>query len=160
MHAWLYPLVLFAALVAAPASAQQSLSFTAGHIGVADDLAEPQWYGIEVHFKPRTRLNLSPGFGFHRAACGANFIYADFRRPMWQGRNWGLISFFGPGVFHDSDQVNLGYDIQFRSGMDLSYRFDGGTRIAVGVSHLSNASLGRLNPGTEVVSVSYSMPLS
>ena len=152
-------LVGVGALSGAPALAQSMLSFSAGQIGVADELTEPQWYGVEWHGETLSWGGVVPGAGYHRAACGATYDYADFRKYFWLSPNWALTPHFGPGVFHDSDQVKLGHTIQFRSGIELTYRMPNDIRIGLGISHLSNGSLGDLNPGTEAVDLTFSMPL-
>src|SRR5690606_11158636 len=110
--------------VTVPAHAQPMLSFSAGHIGVADKLEEPEWYGVEWHGNAFSRWDIVPGAGFHRAACGANYVYADFRKYIWLSPNWAITPHFGTGVFAESDQVNLGHTLQFRSGVELTYRME------------------------------------
>jgi lipid A 3-O-deacylase len=50
--------------------------------------------------------------------------------------------------------------IEFRSGFELAYRFDDHSRLGVAVHHLSNASIGADNPGTETALIYYSIPLN
>ena len=159
MRLGLHALIVASALAGGAAHAQSALSFSAGQLGITDDLSEPQWYGVELRFAQTLRWGVVPGVGFHRAACGANYVYADFRKPIWLSDRWALTPHFGPGLFTDSDQVNLGHDIQFRSGIELVYRTRGDLQVGLGITHLSNGSLGRNNPGTETVGVSLSMPI-
>ena len=49
--------------------------------------------------------------------------------------------------------------VQFRSNVEGAYRFDNRARAGVAFYHLSNASLGNDNPGTEVLSVFYAHPI-
>lgn len=155
----LYAVVLLATFSGGAAHAQSSLSFSAGQLGLTDELKDPQWYGVEVRFASFSRFGIVPGAGFHRAGCGANYVYADFRLPIWLSNRWVLSPHFGTGLFTDSDQVNLGHDIQFRSGIEIAYRTRGNLQIGLGITHLSNASLSQLNPGTETIGVSLSMPI-
>ncbi len=159
MRLLLQALVAVAALSGAVAQAQSSLSFSAGQLGVSDELREPQWYGVELRFAATMRWGIVRGVGYQRAACGANYVYADFRKPLWLSDRWVLSPHFGTGLFTDSNQVNLGHDIQFRSGIELAYRTRGNLQIGLGITHLSNASLSKLNPGTETIGVSLSMPI-
>jgi hypothetical protein len=66
---------------------------------------------------------------------------------------------FAAGYYDNGDGVDLGHEVEFRSSIELSYRFDNRTRLGVSFYHLSNASIGDTNPGTEVLSVVYSIPL-
>ena len=53
----------------------------------------------------------------------------------------------------------LGHWIEFRSMAELSYKLDSGARFGIAIYHLSNASLDDFNPGTEVISFSYTVPM-
>ena len=87
----------------------------------------------------------------------------------------GATGFAGPAAAQESDpsllalgvgwyDFNLGDDeaadfLEFRSQAELSYIFDDKARLGVAVSHLSNAGIGDRNPGTEVLSLYYMVPL-
>lgn len=142
-----------------PVPAQPMLSVSVGQVGIADHLERPQWYGVEYRWAPSERWGIVPGAGYARSACGANYIHLDFRRPFQLTRRWVLTPHFGPGVFNESDQIRLGHELQFRSGLELSYRTRRGKAFGFGVTHLSNGGIGRLNPGTETLTLSFAMPL-
>jgi lipid A 3-O-deacylase len=65
---------------------------------------------------------------------------------------------FAPGLYHAGRGKDLGFPLEFRSQIELSYRFPRGSRIGVGFNHISNAMLGRINPGIEAVSITFSTP--
>ncbi len=66
---------------------------------------------------------------------------------------------FGAGVYaKGSSDLDLGYPLEFRSQLELSYEFENTDRISLGVAHISNASLDEDNPGTEILSLSYHIP--
>ena len=65
----------------------------------------------------------------------------------------------GLGYYANGDGPDLGFPLEFRSGVELGYRFDNRSRLAVGFSHISNADLGDRNPGTEIVTMTYSIPV-
>src|SRR5207302_347710 len=48
-----------------------------------------------------------------------------------------------------------------RFGLDLEYRFDNGMRIGAGYQHISNGKVLQQtnNPGTEVIGVTFSLPI-
>jgi hypothetical protein len=54
-----------------------------------------------------------------------------------------------PGYYDQGDGADLGYDLEFRSMLGLSYAVRPGTRLGVSVSHMSNASLDDDNPGED-----------
>jgi hypothetical protein len=58
----------------------------------------------------------------------------------------------------ENSDLDLGHDIEFRSQLELAYRFDNRSRLGLAISHYSNAGLGDKNPGTETASVYFSLP--
>ena len=67
---------------------------------------------------------------------------------------------FGVGAYHDGDGRDLGHVVEFRSQIEVGYRFENRSRLGVAVGHISNASIGDDNPGTEILTVYYHLPLT
>ena len=65
---------------------------------------------------------------------------------------------FGAGIYDDGSGKKLGNDLQFRTSLEVSYELKNKNRIALSLSHISNANLGDKNPGVEIVSFSYQIP--
>ncbi len=63
-----------------------------------------------------------------------------------------------PGLYAEGNGKHLGCPVEFRSQIEISYRFSGGSRLGVTYSHMSNAGLGHDNPGVEIAQVSYAVP--
>ena len=55
--------------------------------------------------------------------------------------------------------VILGHDLEFRSQIEIAYRFDDRARLGLSLSHMSSASIGDKNPGTESIMVTYALPI-
>ncbi len=90
-----------------------------------------------------------------------SFIGAGVLVDIYLGRRFVLTPSFSPTIWRGkTDTLDLGYPLEFRSQMELSYRFNDRSRLGLSISHYSNASLGNTNPGTETVSVYYSIPLN
>ena len=53
---------------------------------------------------------------------------------------------------------DLGHVVEFRSGVEVTYRFDNGIRMGGTLHHLSNASLGDDNPGAEIATFVFVIP--
>lgn len=67
---------------------------------------------------------------------------------------------FAPGLYtRGGSDKNLGHVIEFRTQVEVGYQFEGKSRLGIAISHLSNASIGERNPGTEVLNLYYHMPL-
>src|SRR5262245_59214222 len=73
---------------------------------------------------------------------------------------WTVTPSFAPGYYRWGEGKDLGWPLEFRSQLELGYRFGGGSRLSVAVSHLSNGGLGRINPGQETFSISLEVPLT
>ncbi|MEL7431314.1 MAG: acyloxyacyl hydrolase [Chlamydiota bacterium] len=56
---------------------------------------------------------------------------------------------FAAGWYQKGQGKDLGFPLEFRSGIELGWAFSGGGRLALHFYHLSNASLGTINPGSE-----------
>tara|TARA_B100000586_G_C20059925_1_gene405809 strand:+ start:232 stop:762 length:531 start_codon:yes stop_codon:yes gene_type:complete len=74
---------------------------------------------------------------------------------------------FAVGIFEDGDDQgegpnsgkDLGGGLEFRSGVELAYRFENNMRFGIAFSHISNAGLGDINPGTESLVLTWAVPL-
>jgi hypothetical protein len=63
------------------------------------------------------------------------------------------------GIYGEHSGFDLGSRSEFRSGVECGYDLKENGRISIGIWHLSNASIGDINPGTEVVAIRYALPL-
>ena len=70
-------------------------------------------------------------------------------------KNFFLTPSFGMGAFSKGNGKDLGHEIEFRSTLEISYQLKNKNRIGLSVGHLSNAGIGDINPGTEILSLSY-----
>src|SRR3546814_8920873 len=76
---------------------------------------------------------------------GEMYGYAGVLVDIYFGRRWVLTPSFAPGLYwkgNSDDPKDLGNTIEFRSQLELSYRFDDRSRLGIGFNHMSNASLG------------------
>jgi len=62
---------------------------------------------------------------------------------------------FAVSVFGRGRGKDLGHPVEFRSGVDIGYRFANGLSITAGIYHLSNAGLSARNPGANSLVLSY-----
>lgn len=64
------------------------------------------------------------------------------------------------GFYQRGNSKKLGLPLEFRSGLELAWRFENDVRLGAIFYHISNASLGSKNPGTESLVFLLSVPLS
>ena len=138
------------------------LNITAGQVGILDDTDGSQRYGLEYRFKSFAGpwgFRLIPAIGFATSSDGANFIYSDLRHDFYLNDRWILIPSFGVGLFDDSEEIQLGNELEFRSGIEIAYQFRNKMRAGVALFHLSNGGISSDNPGTEALVFSVCIPI-
>lgn len=155
---------MFLAGLAAPAAALEETRPAAGwafSLGVFDlakyqDTAE---FGVEYRWQPFEffRLELKPTVGVTATADEGYWFYAGFRWDIPTKGRWVPSLSTAVTAYEQGDGKDLGGVLQFRSGFDLAYRLDGGSRVGLSLYHLSNASIHDYNPGSESLVLFWSL---
>ena len=101
---------------------------------------------------------LKPFYGIELTSDSAYYILGGLYVEEKIYKNLYLTPNVGVGGFSEGDGKDLGSNIEFRSTLELSYELDTKKRIGISIGHISNASLGDKNPGTEIISISYQIP--
>jgi hypothetical protein len=70
-----------------------------------------------------------------------------------------LTGSIAPGLYEDGGGKDLGSVFEIRSQVELGYQFENKSRLSLAFSHTSNASIADDNPGVEVLSLYYHLPL-
>ncbi|MCF3628123.1 acyloxyacyl hydrolase [Thalassospiraceae bacterium LMO-SO8] len=90
----------------------------------------------------------------------SSFIGAGLLVDIYLGRRFVLTPQFSPTFWRGkTSNLDLGHALEFRSRLELAYRFDDRSRIGISIDHSSNAGLGDGNPGVESVMLNYSMSM-
>lgn len=156
-------IVLFAAMaLTRPVAADDEpafISLGAGATGVIADRKQGATFTIEYR-SDYELWKLRPFVGGFATSDASLYGYFGFLMDIYFGNRWVLTPNTAMGVYTQGDGQNLGHVIEFRSGFELAYRFDDHSRLGVAVHHLSNASIGADNPGTETALIYYSIPLN
>lgn len=63
------------------------------------------------------------------------------------------------GYYDRGNGKDLGSHAEFKTGIELAYRFDNSARLGLAFDHISNAGLTKRNPGTENLLLVYSLPI-
>ena len=138
---------------------ENMFSFSLGHYDLIDQENQAVDIRGELRFKQQVLGFLHPCVGLEftsdRALYGAAGMLADISL----GEKWHVIPSLGAGLYADGNGKQLGHTIQFRSQLELSYEFENKHRFGVSFSHLSNCHLDDDNPGSEVLALTYSIPL-
>ena len=147
------------ALTPKAAADESLLSFGIGYYDIFDDEEA-------VDFRAEYRAGfgffdfIHPWGGLEVTSDGAVFGVGGLLLDIDLGEKLVLTPSFGAGLYDDGEGKELGNTVQFRSQIELGYRFGGGSRVSLAISHISNASLGDDNPGTEIATLYYHVPIS
>jgi hypothetical protein len=115
--------------------------------------------GAEYRWAPVGRWKLIPGAGVTFAEGGTAYGYAALHYDFAVGDSWFVTPVVGAGLFRNTDALDLGHTVQFKTGLEISLRVAGRYRIGLQGYHLSNASLDDDNPGTEVLELVVLVPV-
>lgn len=154
--------LLCAGMVAADtperADLRPRLELSVGGLDVFDG-PRPLALGLAYRWRPLGRWYVAPGAGLLAGSDGSRYFHADLSRSFALGRSWYTVIVLGAGYFHDGATVQLGHQLEFRSGLELGRWLDGRWRLGLAFDHLSNGSLAGENPGTEVLTLRLSAAL-
>jgi len=115
---------------------------------------------FRVEFRPNHKLWILYPFGAVMATTDRSvYGYAGLTADFNIGSRFVVTPSLAAGYYERGNGIDLGNTIEFRSAIELAYRFDNGMRLGVTYYHLSNASLSERNPGTEVLSLGFSIPV-
>jgi hypothetical protein len=140
----------------AAAADRAFLSFGGGWFDFNDNVQS-----VEFHAEVRTDYDLwifNPIAGMIVNTDLAVYGYAGLQVDIFFGPRIALTPSFSVGWYERGDSKDLGHNIEFRSAVELAYRFDNRSRLGVQIYHLSNAHISKDNPGTEVVGITWSRP--
>ncbi len=101
-----------------------------------------------------------PWVGIEGTSDGAVYAAAGILVDVFFGRRVVVTGSFGAGYYEEGGGNDLGHELEFRSQIEIAYRFDDRSRLGLAFSHISNASIADTNPGVEVLSLYYSIPLT
>lgn len=100
-------------------------------------------------------LSLKPFYGIMLNGDDGKYFYTGFRKDINIGEKTFLTPSFAFGYYDQGSSKELGYDVEFRSQLELAYELESSNRIALSINHISNASLGEQNPGVESMVISF-----
>jgi lipid A 3-O-deacylase len=136
------------------------LSFSAGSY----DWNRQKEQGAEFRLEYRSDTKLwmfKPFAALAATSTGQGFLGAGVLIDVFLGRRFVVTPSFAPHFYTGGNsKLDLDYPVEFRSQLEVAYRFDDRSRLGLAVSHYSNASLGDTNPGTESAMLVYSVPFN
>ncbi|MBS3786486.1 MAG: acyloxyacyl hydrolase [Gammaproteobacteria bacterium] len=135
------------------ASATQLLAIGVGIYNI-DGSTDATDFQIEYRSNRSVLKELQPWAGFEINSDSALWAGAGLLFDYPLSEQWRIVPSVGAGLYDPGDSdLDLGSSIEFRSQIEIAYVFANQNRVALALSHLSNARLGEDNPGTEVLSI-------
>lgn len=148
-----------ASMATAPLSAQESrsLAFSAGAFNFNKDPTVVE-AGIEYRH-PINVWKLAVAGGLTANVDGALYVFGGLRRDFKLGGPWLITPGFGIALYEKGDSKDLGGLVEFRSALEIGHQWPSRHRLAFAIYHLSNAGIHDLNPGSNSLILTYSLPL-
>lgn len=137
------------------AHAEDQITLSAGAFDFAQQDDNAALLGIEYRFDDIYH-GLRPVVGAFGTGDASAYGYGGFQWDAYLTNHLVIAPQLAVGLYSKGAGKDLFHAIEFRSGIELGYEFEDNTRLSLGVAHLSNASLGDDNPGTEALTVNYS----
>jgi lipid A 3-O-deacylase len=101
-----------------------------------------------------------PWLGLEATSAGTVYGVGGILSDFALGRRIVVTPSIGIGAWYRGGGLDLGSVVEFRSQLELAYRFDDEQRLGVAFSHISNAGIGNHNTGVEIATLYYSMPIA
>ena len=102
---------------------------------------------------------VAPFVGVMGTGKGAFYGYGGFGFDINFFDKWVVTPTAAVGYFTPGSGIDLGAHCEFRTGAEFDYRFDNLVRLGVGLYHISNAGIGKQNPGVEMATFVLTVPL-
>lgn len=130
-------------------------------MGVYDIIHNPHNFLAQIEYRSFIKCfhYARPLGGLMATDKGTVYVYGGMALDAFLGKYFVLTPSFAPGLYFKGKGKDLGFLLEFRSSMELAYILPNQGRIGGQFYHLSNASLGHKNPGSESLVFFYSIPL-
>jgi lipid A 3-O-deacylase len=116
-------------------------------------------FRAEYRFADRFLYVLEPVVGVLATNRDTLYGYGGFRADIVLGQHFVIMPVAAVGYWHRGDGKDLGAATEFKTGGEFAYRFSDGSRLGAAFDHISNAGIGKKNPGVESALLVYSIPL-
>ncbi len=128
----------------------RGLNFYTGMFDFSDDGKKAALYGVEHQnenlYRDTFFGRISPVTGAMITQDSATYIYTGIETNYSVGF-LNVTPSFTPGLYRQGSGKDLGHPLEFKSEVQLSLDLSEGTNLGMSYNHVSNASLGKKNPG-------------
>ena len=133
-------------------------------LGVFDCLDKQQSMTgfVDVQYQIGTKIKiLYPVAGFLCHFNDGYYLYGGIILPIELNHHLILQPSFAPGYYVEGENsIDLGYPLEFRTGVALIYQVKESFSLGLEFTHISNANLGHSNPGIETIGLLFRFPVT
>lgn len=104
-------------------------------------------------------IQFHPMLGIELTTWDQLYAVGGYAMDLLIGRHFVFTWSEGIGLFNQGEARPLGSVVEFRSMGEIGYRFNNQMRFTLEASHISNASLTRVNPGEEIAGFYIHIPI-
>ena len=131
-------------------SNEHEFSFYTGMFDFSDDGQRATLVGVQHQNESLKRKSflgtLSPITGLIITENNAQYFYTGIQAQYKIGK-LNVVPSFAPGLYGKGDGKDLGHVVEFKSEVQLSFDLFSDSELGFSYNHISNASLGKKNPG-------------
>jgi lipid A 3-O-deacylase len=135
------------------------LAFGAGYFDIISQDAPAADFRLEYRHEAYWGF-LRPWAGLEVTTDGGVWVGAGIQLEWMPVENLVLSIASGPGYYHEGSGKDLGGALEFRTQMEIAWQSHLGSRLALALSHHSNADIYGSNPGVETLMLYYQVPLT
>jgi lipid A 3-O-deacylase len=130
--------------------------------GINDIIRKPRRCAmVRIEYKSHLEwATIRPMVGFFLTAKKATYLYGGFGFDWVIARHFLFSPNFAVGYYQKGEDKDLGFPLEFRSGAEVGWVFNNEMRLGAHFYHISNASLGHKNPGSESLVFFLAIPIS
>lgn len=157
-----FSMALIGFVLAAPVAARaDDINRAVVGLGAYDVLNDKTAVALDLEWRPGVRYFgwVAPFVGGFITTRGSIYGYAGFGVDIPIGERIRVLPFTSIGAYGQGDGRDLGSVLEFRTGLEVAYRFDDGSMLGLSGFHVSNAGIGDDNPGTELLMLHYAFPI-
>ena len=129
---------------------ETELNFFTGMFDFSDDNQAAGLLGLQHQndelFRKSFLGKLSPITGGFLTEKNAFYLYSGVQAEYEVGF-LTITPSFAPGYYNYGDGKDLGYPLEFKSEVQMSFDINDSTHLGMSYNHISNASFGSKNPG-------------
>ena len=111
---------------------------------------EYRWEVNCHHLRPLASFTISTDQNF--------FVCGGLGYDIFLGRKFVITPSFAPGIYYRGYGKNLGFPLNFRSGIEVAVILGNQGRLGAQFNHISNAHMFYRNPGANSLFIFYAIP--